>query len=179
MEHSKYSFANKYCSCEILNNKFKVKIIGQLTDNIKDGIIDYLAAAPANHLTNFTGSGLSYPNEDIAFSNTPNKGRMKISASKFEIDLEMPNSYYTKLYNELTNPELMIKYETNKETKILRIPVGNRIPYRTLTYPYIRTSPEFYNIDLPVRTQERILRDSAYPSKNIEPKNVWGLKPPQ
>ena len=81
---------------------------------------------------------------------------MKINASKFEIDLQMPNSYYTKLFNQLTKPELMLKYNTNKETRILRIPIANSIPYRTLTYPYIRTSPEFYNVPLPVRTQTMV-----------------------
>ena len=31
---------------------------------------------------------------------------------------------------------------------------------------------------LPVRSQEQILRDSAYPKKNKMPKNFWGLTPP-
>ena len=178
MEESGYSFTKKYCSCKIYSNRTSVKVIGQLTDTVKDGVLNYLAAAPADHMTSYTGSGLAFPNEEVAFDNTPNKGKMKINASKFEIDLQMPNSYYTKLFNELTKPELMLKYNTNKETRILRIPIANSIPYRTLTYPYIRTSPEFYNVALPVRTQEQILRDSGYPNKNVEPQNVWGLKPP-
>ena len=54
-----------------------------------------------------------------------------------------------------------------------------------LTYPQTpitisRESPKFYDggFQMPIRTQEQILRDSAYPSNNKMPKNFWGLKPP-
>ena len=63
--------------------------------------------------------------------------------------------------------------------------MGNGIPFRMLTYQQTpvtvsRDSPNFYNggFNLPVRTQEQILRDSAYPDKNTMPKNFWGLRPP-
>ena len=36
----------------------------------------------------------------------------------------------------------------------------------------------YYNPDLPIRTQEQILIDSAYPCSNQEPNNFWGLTPP-
>ena len=83
MEESEYSFTNKYCSCKIYSNRNSVKVIGQLTDTVKDGVLNYLAAAPADHITSYTGSGLAFPNEEVAFDNTPNKGKMKINASKF------------------------------------------------------------------------------------------------
>jgi hypothetical protein len=43
-----------------------------------------------------------------------------------------------------------------------------------------RTNSLFYKgrDDLPIRTQEQILRDSGYPDKNIMPPNFWGLSIP-
>ena len=62
------------------------------------------------------------------------------------------------------------------------INLGEGIPFRTLTWPKERNwnnGPMFYcNNNLPVRTQEQILRDSSYPSTNVTPPNFWGKDPP-
>lgn len=66
------------------------------------------------------------------------------------------------------------------------IQLDDGIPFRTLTYPAPpsknpRTSPMFYHCNrnqLPVRGQEKLLRDSGYPESNKMPDNFWGLKPP-
>jgi hypothetical protein len=53
-----------------------------------------------------------------------------------------------------------------------------------LSYPMQNTLPRkdamFYKYGwlMPVRTQEQILRDSAYPDENKMASNFWGLKPP-
>ena len=42
-----------------------------------------------------------------------------------------------------------------------------------------RTNPLFYKTNYwKLRTQERILRDSGYPSENVTPKDFWGKRPP-
>ena len=55
-----------------------------------------------------------------------------------------------------------------------------------LTYPptnktVARANPMFYDNreNLPIRSQEKVLRDSCYPDANKMPKDFWGLKPAQ
>jgi hypothetical protein len=74
----------------------------------------------------------------------------------------------------------------NKDNKNLSIVevinLGEGIPFRTLTWPVQRDWNKgalFYKVDgLPVRTQNQILLDSAYPIVNKMPANFWGLTPP-
>jgi hypothetical protein len=75
---------------------------------------------------------------------------------------------------------MVIVDKDNKElSKILTLNLGEGIPFRTLTWPKQRNWNEgslFYNNQtLPVRSQYQILLDSAYPSKNVMPKNFWGM----
>lgn len=101
----------------------------------------------------------------------------------------------------LPNPDdIVAPGESNSENKSLNdkvqdainsedfhtIQIDDGIPFRTLTYPSPpskapRDSPMFYYCGrnkLPIRSQERVLRDSGYPSVNKMPDNFWGLKPP-
>ena len=67
---------------------------------------------------------------------------------------------------------------------VYNIKLNNAVPFRLLTYPSPPTSNSrknslFYDgrDNLPIRTQEDIIRSSAYGSKM--PNNFWGMKPPQ
>ena len=91
--------------------------------------------------------------------------------------------------NEYISPTIYYKFcNTNHkdaESEVHSIKIGEGIPFRTLSYSQnILNVPKdvyFYDgIDkLPIRTQETILRDSAFPSKNITPSNFWGLSIPK
>ena len=54
------------------------------------------------------------------------------------------------------------------------------IVYKHILWKKGRDGPTFYEggWDMPVRTQEQILRDGGYPSYNKEADTFWGLKPP-
>jgi hypothetical protein len=63
--------------------------------------------------------------------------------------------------------------------------VSEGVPFRMLTYPSApqtrsRIDASFYEVpEQPVRSQEDILRASAYPSKiEAMPPNFWGTRPP-
>ena len=66
------------------------------------------------------------------------------------------------------------------------IQIDEGVPFRTLTHPAPpsknpRNSAMFYYCNknsLPVRGQEKVLRDSGFPEINKMPDNFWGLKPP-
>lgn len=178
-----YEFNSKYCDCNITIYKRKntdvVNVKGKINDSVDNNELLYLAAAPAGNITSFAGSGLPYPNKEIAYLNTPNKGSVEVSLRRFEIDILMPNSYCIDMCNELVKPTLLLKYTTDGVVRIVRVPVGNQIPYRSQNYPPQRTGPNFYAAgwNMPVRSQNDILLDSRYPKTNQMPDNHWGLKP--
>jgi len=146
--------------------------------------IKYSAANPPTFSSNFSGSGLPYPTEDIAYQNSPNRGVVDIINEKFSITLKYPNSYYVNMGSVYVEPHvklIVVDENNNPLTDVQIINLGKGIPFRSLTWPSIRDwnrGPLFYeNSDLPVRTQYEILLDSAYPSKNVTPKNFWGTMP--
>ena len=151
-----------------------------LSDNL---FIKYWAANPPTYNQSFSGSGLPYPNEEVAFQNTPNVGLVKVINGKFSFSIRYPNSYYDNLGTELIPPIVKIKVCNDKNiavSKIQQINIGNSIPFRTLTWTPKRNwnkGSTFYSNNLPVRTQQQILMDSAYPNVNEVPDNFWGLKP--
>ena len=160
---------------------------GDLTVNAKingyNGMsvdVIYWAASPATRGMSFSGSGLPYPNPDVAYDQTPNRGVTKAVNGQFTIKLKAPNAYYVggSLY---VPPMLHVK--VCRDNKVHHIPITHGIPFRTLTYPSPpskkpRSNAMFYCTgELPVRSQEQILRDSGYKHDQPMPDNFWGLRP--
>ena len=182
-------FDKKQFKGVIKNNKNVLEINGEIKnplDNLKK--IKYWAADPSNYRYSYSGSGLPFNNQEQAYTNKINVGEVDVVDSKFSFKIYPPNSYYTKLNTNLIKPMLHI---TTCNSNYESIKISNEIPYRYLNHPahvdyftnfnkiYKPSGELFYtNIDnLPYRNQEQILRDSAYPKKNVMPKNFWGLKP--
>ena len=166
-------------------------ITGSLTgnllylSNVQKLKIKYWASSPPTYGSDFSGSGMPYPNKEIAFENSPNRGFTDIINNKFQIKLNYPNSYYDNLGTKYIPPEVNLEvYNNNNDviSQIIKINLGEGIPFRTLTWPVQRNwndGPLFYkNNHLPIRTQFQILCDSAYPKTNNTPANFWGLTPP-
>jgi hypothetical protein len=141
----------------------------------------YWAAAPSTRGMSFSGSGLPYPNPDVAYDQTPNKGVVKMNGGQFTIKLKAPNAYYVGLTTLYVPPMLHVK--VCRDNKVHHIPISHGIPFRTLTYPSPpskkpRSNAMFYCTgELPVRSQEQILRDSGYKHDQPMPDNFWGLRP--
>ena len=162
------------------------KIQGSLSKYIpqKNVLLKYWASNSPTFSSSFSGSGLPYPNEKIAFENSDNVGTVSLNNGSFLIKINYPNSYYSKLGTQFISPEIKLRLiDTNGKalSEIYKINLGDGIPYRSLTWNHKRNwnnGPLFYkNNKLPIRTQEQILRDSAYPKTNQEYSNFWGLKP--
>lgn len=183
-----HTFSNPQCSgtIEIINKK-QLVLRGAIKDTVTDGHVRFVAAAPMDRRASFSGSGLPFANAQQAFENTPNKGDIQLQMNNhFEIMLEsIPNSYYAGLGTVLIPPSVFIMYHNGSEIIKLSIQVAEPVAYRMLTYPmsstFSRKSAAFYagGYELPVRTQEQILMDSAYPSDGLMQKNFWGLRPRQ
>lgn len=169
-------FETIYYKGNVSYNDTDIVIDCEITDEITDENVSFLAPAPAQSMVSFSGSGLPWTTKVQAFHNTPNKGIVKLNNKRFVIRLMRPNSYYTD-FNTLKEPHVQIQYNKNK---IFNLDLSfEKISHRSLQYPKLRVSEkvEFYNRQLPIRSQEKILRDSEYNDMN-EPIDFWGLKPP-
>lgn len=169
------------------NNDGSLLLYGTINKsfNVDKVYIKYTAANPPTFSSNFSGSGLPFPNEDIAYDITPNRGVVEVINKKFEIKIKYPNSYYINMGSEYVIPhvKIVIVDKNNNELADLKVVyLGDGIPFRTLTWPVQRDwnkgSMFYKNSNLPVRNQYQILLDSAYPKTNKIPNNFWGLMPP-
>lgn len=183
-------FESAYCSGTISHGEYDRQIVvqGRITEQIKDNTVYFIAASPPDYRATFSGSGLPFYSQVQAFENTPNKGKIVVSIGvEFQIELMMPNSYYVGLGTVYVPPTLYLEYfNAEGQKRNVSIKLSDGIPYRSLTWPgpgqktAARGGPMFYatQFKLPVRSQEQILRDAAYPEKNKMDEDFWGLKPP-
>ena len=186
----KLHFDDEFCNTMVEHQQNgNILVKGDLKITKPNVKIVYWAANPPEFNNSFSGSGLPFYSPDHAFSNMINAGSINADVYSFSFKLFYPNSYYTGLGSVYVPPQVYIKIcdpDVNSNVQVVNL--GNGIPFRTLTYPSPpsknhRNTPLFYtNKKLTVRSQEQILRDSAYPVFNIKPPatpdNFWGLKPP-
>lgn len=163
-----------------------------------DGRVYYNAPDPINTLTSYSGSAIPFPNKEFAYSNKLNVGSVKLNdqSGDFRIKMNVPNSYYSDFKGTIILPVITISYKLEDKEYSQDILVKN-IPYRSQYYPPGREQDKahFYSRGwrLPVRTQEQILRSSAYPNleKNVfeytkhgnidlggDYNTYWNMKPP-
>lgn len=135
----------------------------------RDGTtIRYIAAAPADRRSSFTGSGLPFANERQAFTNTPNSGEVVGGGGSLKITLQgAPNAYYAGLGTLLIPPHVRVEYVdesgTHRHGAVSLVNIVG-IPFRTNTYQRMRTGPEFYSVpDMFARSQPDILHASSFP----------------
>ena len=157
------------------------KIVRTMTSNHK---LMFLAAKAPDYRTSFSGSAMPFADAEMAYESSTNRGGIDVRPDgSFSFSLNSPNGYYSGLGTVYVKPHVqLILTENARVVEVFTVKVSDGIPFRTLSYPDSppRCSPLFYgNMDsLPVRTQEQILRDGAYPSTNTVPDNFWGLRPP-
>jgi len=168
----------------VLNGILNSSIVQSNLDTSSAKIKYWAANAPTLN-GSFSGSGLPFPNENVAFTKSKNSGLVKINGENFSFNVTMPNSYYKNMGAVYVDPEVKIQIvdKDNKGiSKVQSIKVGNGIPFRTLTWPVQRNwnnGPMFYyNPHLTVRSQYQILLDSAYKPNEPVPDNFWGSVPP-
>ena len=133
----------------------------------------------------YAGAGMPFPNEEIAYDNTPNKGITLLNGLTFGVDLQFPNSYYTHLGKKYVPPQLkyqMCDYLGNNCSPIYTIKLGEGTPFRYQSFPPQRNwniGPMFYcNPNTVVTTQAKILKANAYPKDGVQPPNFWGTLSP-
>ena len=156
-----------------------VTFSGKLPQQPDDGTAYYIAAAPPDYRSSFTGSAMPFVDSEQAFYNTPNRGSVRVREDgSFDVHLVMPNSYYVGLGTVRVPPTLHVSYQVSGQRVQKAMQISRGVPFRSLTYPNTRTSPVFYASEAQyIRSQEQILHASSYPDINAEPDNFWGEKP--
>ena len=159
---------------------------GHIKTDTSNAKLYYWAASPPTYGISFSGSGMPYPNALVAYDRTPNKGVVQLNGGQFNITLKYPNAYYIGLGSLYIPPHINFKVcEPGREDTYFSVQIDDGVPFRTLTYPAPpskkpRLSAMFYcEPEKGARSQESILRASAYPSTNTMPDNFWGDRPPR
>jgi hypothetical protein len=157
------NFTNDFVSCMININGFNVNIKGTLNNPsiYKKKIV--IAPASFNNLTSYSGSGLPFPNEEIAFQNTKNLFEIKDDGI-IDTTFQYPNSYYSPDgLTKIKSPILFI-FDTNN----FIIELNDICPLKTLR-DRKRSDPSFYalkEILLPIGTAEETMKN--YSSAKIK-----------
>ena len=182
-KRSTYTLAN--CAAEVTSAPNGIFVVTGSSPTANATYVKYWASAPPTYGQSFSGSGMPYPNPAVAYKDTPNKGVVKLVGGSYRFTLRYPNSYYKDLGNTYVAPQVSLVFcdaAGNRLSKVYKIKLGNGIPYRSLIWNqqgYRKNVMGYCNNNLPVRTQEQILRDSAYPATNEQAPNFWGLRPPK
>jgi hypothetical protein len=155
-----YLLENENIRCKIIRININIYVECIIKDEMLNNKVYYYAANTPDRLTNFSGSGLPFPNREVAFQGSPNIGRKLIDnkTKQFRLELLRPNTYYDDNY-ELVEPEVIIKYLLkNNKKRVLNIPIDNKIPYRSLLQK--KNKIEINKI---IETQEKKLLKNQYP----------------
>jgi len=138
-----FSWSN--CKGVIYANKsgnFKLK--GTATGGT---ILKYWAAAPPVCSYSTAGTGLPFPNEQIAYENTPNKGEISLGlGGAFEIILQYPSGYYAGQGELYVPPHVNIKLCDDKHNDsgvLTRIQLPVETPFRSLGFNLSNQSREW------------------------------------
>lgn len=153
------------CSDAIIDpgdGEYQLDVSVDLPDNT---IVLYWGANPPSYNTSFSGSGLPFPNPNVAFEDTPNKGAVRVVNGQFTVHLHFPNSFYVHMGAEHIPPRLYYSSCSDPSGEILFIDIENEVPSRRqeLKDP---TYPKVIHSSFELDTQERILRQDGYPLHN-------------
>ncbi len=105
MNISSFSSANGICHGKIVSDGWNIAVDG-ICKSVAP-TVRYAAAAPPDLRGSYMGSGLPFPNEEVAYEGSPNVGEVPCNAGKFSFTLVNPNSYYKNNGTSLVSPHVM------------------------------------------------------------------------
>ncbi len=102
-------------------------------DQPPNSSVKYWAANPIDRRDSYVGSGLPFPNAEIAFENTPNTGVVQAVTGRYTIKLFYPNSFYTEGGRTLLPPHVLVKVCGDSTDDIQAIVLGAPLANKALT----------------------------------------------
>lgn len=150
-------------------NHLRIKITGFIKNVSAYKKVVVMAPNTIDRMSNYTGSGLPFPNNEIAFENTPNiidvTGTGVINAI-----FSYPNSFYMPDgINKIISSVFIVFTQLNGNVFQKYYKLHDMNALRTLINRSVRKSPEFYGAKdyiLPIDTAENVMY--AYAKAKIE-----------
>jgi hypothetical protein len=153
-------FNDEYVSLNIIQNNFILNITGYIKNPTQYKKIVIVAPNPIDRMINYSGSGLPFPNEHIAFENTPNY-KLINNSENINVQFKYPNSFYSPNGKNKILPSLFVQLtDLSDNTFQLQYELKDFNTLRTLTNRESRKGPEFYsNKDsiLPIANAENVM----------------------
>jgi len=153
-------FHNEYINCSVEFLDCKIRIFGNILEpgKIKSAVI--IAPNTFDKKASYSGTGLPFPCEEIAFENTPNQHIID-NKGNFDVIFTYPNSYYTVANKKKIVSSIFFIMETNDGQKYYqRFELKDMYVLRTLVNRETRNGPEFYSKKydlLPIDTSEILM----------------------
>jgi hypothetical protein len=153
-----------YLNVSIQNNS-KMFLEGYIKNPSQYSKMLVLASNPIDRMINYSGSGLPFPNEDIAFENTKNMFSVSGPGSINTV-FSYPNSFYSRNGKNKILPSIYIELvQGNNEPFQLQYELKDVNTLRSLINRESRQGPKFYAIKdviLPIDTAENIMYAYAH-----------------
>ena len=131
-KHDEFSFFK--CRGNVYSNgKGNFLVSGKVDTSSHNAIVEYIAASPADHRGSYAGSGLPFPNPEMAYEGTPNRGAVKTTNGYFKFRISYPNAFYVEQGTKLLRPHVLIKACEGNNEEVTVLPLGENISDRTLT----------------------------------------------
>ena len=164
-------FNDEYTSFSVAFNgdHTLLQITGSVKNNALFNNVVIIAANPIDRMTNYSGSGLPFPNYEIAFENTPNIHKVD-SSGTFNISFKYPNSFYMPDgINKIIPSIYFVITDASNNSFRIQYELRDIVALRTLVNRSSRKNPEFYaakDYILPIDTAENVMH--AYARAKIE-----------
>ena len=164
-------FSDEYTAFNVVHSKdfSLLKITGSIKNQVLYNNIIIIAPNPIDRMSNYSGSGLPFPNYEIAFENTPNIHNID-SSGNFDISFKYPNSFYIPDGINKIKPSLFFIFTDSSNNSFrLQYELHDINALRTLVNRSSRKNPEFYGAKdyiLPIDTAEKVMY--AYSRAKIE-----------
>jgi len=107
------NFNDEYVFLNVNQHNFILNINGYIKYPEQYSKIVIIAPNPIDRMVNYSGSGLPFPNEDIAFENTPNYKLVDKTKQQIDIKFKYPNSFYSRNGKNKILPSIFIQLTEN------------------------------------------------------------------
>ena len=105
MNKSTFNSSNGICHGTITSDGWNIRVQGVC--KVHASKLRYAAAAPPDLRMSYMGSGLPFPNEQVAYEGSPNVGEAPLDSGEFSFDITNPNYYYKNNGSVLVQPHIM------------------------------------------------------------------------
>jgi hypothetical protein len=126
-----FSSSDGKCQGKIVtDNNWNITVNG-VCEVVGGTSVRYAAAAPADLRMSYMGSGLPYPNEEVAYEGSPNIGEVPIKGGAFSFQIISPNCYYKD--NGSTMVQSHVHFVIGSEYFDVPLPSARKFANRSLT----------------------------------------------